>query len=418
MVRSGRRAAIVLLALLLIVCWVPLWCVWDEQHREMQALRTAVSRLSTERQALDGINNLPLDPNTTDDPEDEIERLQAELNRTNVHLFEETLERQALSQRVDDLTENVRSSTDDIQFKLGKAAGEREALAMLLNRTSARLSGDEVELHAESLKLEQLDTNVTNVQFWDQRLQTDSRNEALRVSALRTNLSRVSWTIDNVSSTGLQNLAARVANVSSRLDHVQSVDASTFAADAMQRKALAGQLANVTAEVEGVDGLVSRVENVSAEVHRDESQEIVDAHRASRGQSVLQRALDNETHAEQADADVARDQRDALSHRIDALSADLTHVSQQAAASDAESSGDRSALSHRIDQVAAVSAEVNARQYVCAGEQAVCQCHGWVTFGMASNWCAWRRVNGEISCTDGVWGDPCVGTRKVCVCRP
>jgi len=114
-----------LLALLLIVCWVPLWCVWDEQRREMQALRTAVSRLSTERQALDGINNLPLDPNTTDDPEDEIERLQAELNRTNVHLFEETLERQALSQRVDDLTENVRSSTDDIQFKLGKAAGER-----------------------------------------------------------------------------------------------------------------------------------------------------------------------------------------------------------------------------------------------------------------------------------------------------
>lgn len=418
-----RRAVKVLPVVLLSLCWLPLWY---GQHDELQSLRIAVSRLrpprsnhpesfphsdATQIQALYGINNLPVNPNSTNDPHDDIERLQAELNMTNAQLL-------ALGQRVDDLSDNLRSSMDDVYFKLGQAAAQRVVLGMLLNRTSSRLSSDEVELHIQSLDLQQLATNVTDVQFDLRRVDTEYRNEAVQVSALATNISRVSRTLNNVSSTGASNLAARVANVSSRLDHVQSVDASAFAAVDARRKAFAGKLANLTSEVQGVHGLNSRVENILVELRGAELQERVDAQSALRGRSALQVALDNETNVEQADADVARQQRDVMSHRVDVVSANLADSIQQTSVTDAQSSDDREALSHRIDDLAAESGEVNEGQVECQWEDyGFCTCHGWVSMGKGLYWSAWHRVDGQIRCSTEVFGDACPGCAKVCICR-
>merc|ERR1712107_872781 len=83
---------------------------------------------------------------------------------------------------------------------------------------------------------------------------------------------------------------------------------------------------------------------------------------------------------EQADADVARQQRDAMSHRVDVVSANLADSIQQTSVTDAQSSDDREALSHRIDDLAAESGEVNEGQVECQWEDyGFCTCHGWVS---------------------------------------
>merc|ERR1712136_195550 len=245
------------------------------------------------------------------------------------------------------------------------------------------------------------------------------RNEAVQVSPLATNISRVSRTLNNVSSTGASNLAARVAKVSSRLNHVQSVDASAFATVDAERKAFAGKLANLTSEVQGVHGLLhARVGNTSVELRGAELQERTDAQSALRGRSARQVALDNETHVEQADADVARQQRDAMSHRVDVVSANLADSIQQTAVTDAQSSDDREALSHRIDDLAAESGEVNEGQVECQWEDyGFCTCHGWVSMGKGLYWSAWHRVDGQIRCSTEVFGNACPGITKVCICR-
>ena len=121
---------------------------------------------------------------------------------------------------------------------------------------------------------------------------------------------------------------------------------------------------------------------------------------------------------EQADADVARQQRDAMSHRVDVVPANLADSIQQTAVTDAQSSDDRETLSHRIDDQAAESGEVNEGQVECQWEDyGVCTFHGWLSMGKGLYWSAWHRVDGQIRCSTEVFGDACPRCAKVCICR-
>ena len=52
----------------------------------------------------------------------------------------------------------------------------------------------------------------------------------------------------------------------------------------------------------------------------------------------------------------------------------------------------------------------------CSLQGAVCECKGWVRYGARASWAVHARVQGAISCTDAIFGDPAVGTFKHCEC--
>ena len=48
------------------------------------------------------------------------------------------------------------------------------------------------------------------------------------------------------------------------------------------------------------------------------------------------------------------------------------------------------------------------------GQKSVCK--GVVTYGARNKWVQ-KKQNGKFSCTNGVFGDPIVGTVKACYCH-
>jgi len=56
--------------------------------------------------------------------------------------------------------------------------------------------------------------------------------------------------------------------------------------------------------------------------------------------------------------------------------------------------------------------------FKCADENEVCNCKGSVRYGKGSTWTETMDVENEIKCTNGVFGDPIVGTVKECICLP
>jgi len=58
----------------------------------------------------------------------------------------------------------------------------------------------------------------------------------------------------------------------------------------------------------------------------------------------------------------------------------------------------------------------------CAWEGGSCKCAGQVRYGYdrgsgGNKWSGWRSVSSSISCTNGVFGDPWPGVRKICQCK-
>ena len=53
----------------------------------------------------------------------------------------------------------------------------------------------------------------------------------------------------------------------------------------------------------------------------------------------------------------------------------------------------------------------------CGEEGSTCACTGTVRYGSQGQWFYSENVTGSISCNNGVFGDPIVGTHKVCDCR-
>ena len=54
-------------------------------------------------------------------------------------------------------------------------------------------------------------------------------------------------------------------------------------------------------------------------------------------------------------------------------------------------------------------------EYECASEGGTCQCFGTVKYGHGKNW-ETRRSNGQMACSNQVFGDPKRGTKKACFC--
>jgi len=55
-------------------------------------------------------------------------------------------------------------------------------------------------------------------------------------------------------------------------------------------------------------------------------------------------------------------------------------------------------------------------EHICARENHVCHCNGYVRYGHGSTFTPQRPVNGSIACNNGIFGDPLVGTGKECRC--
>merc|ERR1712178_24478 len=61
---------------------------------------------------------------------------------------------------------------------------------------------------------------------------------------------------------------------------------------------------------------------------------------------------------------------------------------------------------------------LDADAYVCADENEICECDGYVRYGADDTFTHWLFVEDEVECSNDVFGDPLYGTFKYCECAP
>merc|ERR1719273_2901104 len=72
-----------------------------------------------------------------------------------------------------------------------------------------------------------------------------------------------------------------------------------------------------------------------------------------------------------------------------------------------------------IQQVITILEDLLGRQanwIQCASEGGICYCNGNVRYGVDDKWSKQQGVDGQIECSNGVFGDPANGIPKFCEC--